>query len=281
MIWAVAICLAGSPLRLDSEWAPPNYLPFARTHAVAATGPGAYAIGGLRGLYRGKPGSWQKVDERPVKQLVQSGGSVWALFGDGSVDKLDFDTDRLVFDVMSGRLKRPWVASLTPTASGLLCGGSGGWAELAKASVETYPKELEGQVVTAIARTGGTVWVGTQRKGLFAFSGGKSQRFGFAAGLPDSWVTALLPTSDGLVVAVADGGLVRISDGKVQPIPSPSKRPRLLAQFRSRLVVGGMEGCWLQDGKSWQQLSSEETTCLTAIGDKLAVGTPYKLMWWR
>lgn len=279
MIWAVAICLAASPLRLDSEWAPPH-LPFARTHDIAATGPGSYAIGGLRGLYRGKPGSWHRVDERPVKQLAESGGAVWALFGDGSVDKLDFGADRLVFDVMSGRLKRPWVASLTPTANSLLCGGSGGWAEIGKASLETYPKELEGQVVTAIAKTGGTVWIGTQRRGLFAFGGGKSGRFGFAAGLPDSWVTALLPTANGLVVAVADGGLVRISNGKVQPLPSPSNKPRLLAAFQGRVVVGGMEGCWIQNGQAWQPLSMEETTCLTVLDGKLAVGSPHKLQWW-
>jgi len=281
MIWAVAICLAASPLRLESEWARPSQLPFDRTHAIVGSGPGDYTIGGLRGLYQGRPGDWRQIDDRPVKQIVQIDDAIWVLFGDGSVDKIDYRTNRLVFDVMAGRLKRPWVASLSADRTGLLCGGSGGWAELGSKSLELYPKDLEGQVVTAISRTGGTVWVGTQRKGLFAFSGGNSKRFGFAAGLPDSWVTALRPTSEGLVVSVADGGLVRFAEGRLQPLASPTGKPRLLIQYRNRLVVGGMDGCWIQDRRSWQQLSNEETTCLSVLGGRLAVGTPRRLAWWN
>lgn len=279
MILTLAICFLSSPLREHSEWTAPSQLPFERAHAIVRVDAETY-IGGLRGLYKGGEGNWSKLDERPVKQMVVHEESVWVLYGDGSLDKIEPRANRLIFDVLNGNAKRPWTSCLYRDSKGVVLGGLGGWIERGDRSIETYRKELGNDVVTSICRTESDLWIGTQRRGVFSFNHAGVRRFGFAAGLPDSWVTAALYFKKQLLVGVADGGIVRKSGDKFVTFDSPCRKVRFLAEYKRRLVVGGMEGCWVHDGKGWQQLSSEETTCLSFISGKLAVGSPTSLRWW-
>lgn len=284
-----AALLAPPPLALQERWKAPQDLPIARVHGYFEVGKQRY-LAGIEGLYR-KEAQWERIDERPVREMMLS-NAVWVLYGDGSVDKLDHQEGRLYFDVMAGAAKRPWVSCLGPIGDGVGFGGNGGWmvrgpARAPKLS-EFYPPELKGDVVTAISGgigpRGITTYVGTQKHGLFEFSKGNVKRYGFAAGLPDSWVTALSPGRGQLVVALADGGLVRIGKaGKVEPMPQPETRVRKLMSFRDGLVVGGMSGCWFGWGTSWQKLTEEETTGL-AYRDgfqSLGVCTPTGITWWK
>jgi hypothetical protein len=279
MILSAILCLASSPLRLDSEWTAPTQLPFERVHAITRMYPETY-IGGLRGLYQGREGHWTKIDERPVKQMAVLQKSVWVLFGDGSVDKLDPAQNRLLYDILGGSAKRPWTSTIYSDPKGVVLGGLGGWVERGDNMSEIYRKELDGDVVTSVARTEGDLWIGTQKKGLFAYNGGQLRRFGFAAGLPDSWVTAMAYFDKQLYVGMADGGVVRKVGDKFILFDSPCRKVRFLAAFDGSLAVGGMEGCWIHDRSGWQQLSSEETTCLTVVDGKLVVGSPRGIRWW-
>jgi hypothetical protein len=280
MIWADALCLVSQSLRLESEWKAPAELPFPRVHAIVKT-PGDYYVGGLRGLIRGKPGNWKQIDERPVKQMVLANQGIWVLFGDGSLDKIEFKLERLVYDVLLQGVKRPWASCIAAEGKEVLIGGMGGWFERGEVPLETYRKELDNQVITTIGRTGRTIWLGTQRKGLFAYRGGTLNRYGFAAGLSDSWITAAVDHREKLTVGVADGGLSRFEGGKFAHVSSPCQKVRQLVVYQDRLVVGGMEGTWAQNDSGWQQLSNEESTCLTVIDGRLFVGTPLGLQIWR
>jgi ligand-binding sensor domain-containing protein len=147
---------------------------------------------------------------------------------------------------------------------------------------EFYPKELEGQVVTAILRFQGNLWVGTQKRGLFRIGkGGRIERYGFAAGLPDSWVTALAEVDGKLAAGVADGGVCLFESGRMTQLPGPSRHVLKLAVHRGYLVIGGQEGTWLRDGRKYQQLSQKEAVGLVALAGRLAVGAPDRLSFWR
>jgi hypothetical protein len=280
MTLVAALLLAGGPLRLVSTWTAPGDLPFARIHGIAKVGPHLF-VGGLAGLARRGDKLWELIDDRPVREVTTSGDSIWVLFGDGSVDKVEPLTNRLTYDVMKSASKRPWVASLAASSTGLLFGGLGGWSSRSGEFKERYPKELEGQVITSVFETSDGLWLGTQRGGLFQVVGTRIKRFGFSAGIPDSWVTALVEHRGRLVVGVADGGIVAISKGKVSPLTTTIDRVRKLAVFNGNLVVGGMDGASVQVGTEWQKLSGEETTSITVMDGMLGLGSPKGVSWWR
>lgn len=286
MIVALALAAIASPpfgegitlpsLRMEESWAAPDELPISRAHAWVRHRAEQW-LGGLGGLYRGKPGGWSKIDDRPVKEIVESGDAIWVLFGDGSVDKLEPKSDRLFYDVLKEASKRPWAACIGYSGDGLRFGGLGGWIDRGSRPGEAFPKELEGDVVTVALGD----YLGTQKHGLFRWRSGKLERYGFAAGIADSWITSLakLPGKSDVAVGLADGGVVTGVD-RFKPLSQPSQKVRKLAVFGGRLVVGGMEGCFIQTRSGWQRLTGQETTCLAIDGKRLGVGTPTGITWW-
>lgn len=280
MILAIAVCLVSRPLQLESEWAAPNQLPFERVHSVVKVAGDLY-IGGLKGLVRGSPGKWQQIDDRSVRRVAALGDSVWVLFGDGSIDKIEPKQDRLVFDVLKGRVKRPWASSINTDESQVQIGLLGGWVQVDAKTEERYLPELDKQTIFTMHKTPtGNLWVGTQRKGLFSIGPKGVKRYGFAAGLSDSWVTGVTSISDKLYAGLADGGLVVKTGEKFVELDSPCRKVRFLTSFRGRLVVGGMEGCWVQSEGGWQELAQGETTCISLVDGKLIVGSPTGIKWW-
>jgi hypothetical protein len=252
----------------------PSKLPTTRVHGYASVG-GWLAVGGPQGLYTGRPLQWNRVNQEPVRNLMAHGEAVWVLYGSGAVDKIEPGRDRLYADVLHGSAKRPWTSCLGSAGPTVLFGGHGGWIERDGSLVERYPAELAGDVVTAIAGSGKTRWVGTQKQGLVEFTGKRVRRWNPGTGLPDTWVTALQPTPTGLVVATATEGLFLLMQGKLKRIPSPSSRPRSLLGGPGWLAVGATDGAWLRHKGQWKKLSTggEETTALTTKGNRLAVST--------
>jgi hypothetical protein len=254
----------------------PGELPLVRPHGIAAVG-SRWVVGGLQGLWMGAPGRWEEVGRVPVRQILGDGPAVWVLYGNGALDKLEPGLDRRYPDVLHGAAKRPWGSCLGwaagPRKGGrtLLIGGDGGWVEKQGATfVERHPKELKGQVVTAIAGKGSFRYVGTQKGGLFRFVGEKVSVFNPGNGLKDPWVTALSlsgtrPWKEPLVtIGTSGAGLFTLGAGRISSLSSPSLRSRHLALWGERLVVGAMDGAWERVNSAWRPLAvqGEEVTAL-------------------
>ncbi|MEQ1932691.1 MAG: hypothetical protein ABL962_02255 [Fimbriimonadaceae bacterium] len=240
-------------------------------------------VGGLQGLFRLDGNVWKKLDDRPVKDIAATEGQVWILYGDGSVDKIDTKTGRVYFDVLAAAAKRPWTSSLAVSGEKVLFGGHGGWVTKSTSGfTERYPTDISGDVVTCLAPTSSGVMVGTQKHGLYAVSAKKLMHFGFAKGLPDTWVTSMVATTGGaFAVGLAEAGVVELRKGRLRKLECPITRVRKVLMFRGRLVVGGMDGVVIQSASDWERLTDEECTCLTQTDGKLIVGTPGKTFLFR
>lgn len=268
------------PLQLQAEWSAPTQLPFERVHAVAQT-PSQMVVGGIKGVGLGGPGKWRIAEDRPVREMVAQGSDVWVLYGDGSVDKLQPKEDRLYYDVLKEASKRPWASTLFADKESIYFGTMGGWIVKSKTFAEFHPKELNGQVITAICRINNDLWLGTQRAGVFRVRENKIDRFGFAAGLPDSWVTAITNLDGTPTVGCADGGVSVFKNEKFTPLPTPATKIRKLHTFRGSLVIGALDGAWIQNPNGWQKLTDQETTTISQIDKNLALGTPTGLAIWK
>ncbi|RYG36797.1 hypothetical protein EON81_08680 [bacterium] len=252
----------------------PSKLPLSRPNGIAQVG-GDYVVGGLGGLFIGRPGAWKKVADDAIRQVRGVGSEVWVLHGNGALDKLQPEADRLFPDVLSGAAKRPWTSSIGRVGNLILLGGHGGWAERSATLKETYPPEIAGDVVTALAGRSQVRWIGTQKSGVLRFGGGQVRRWNPGTGLPDTWVTSLFPTLSGLIVGTANRGVFRIVGDKIAPLACPTRRVTTLGEWKGRLIVGGMDGAWIQSGPAWTLLPTggEETTAFALLGSRLAITT--------
>jgi hypothetical protein len=276
---ALLFLLGGSVV--ESHRIPSSQFPCDRVTGIAREG-NRWLAGGLRGLFLGAPGGpWRQASDQSVKSMTPAKSGTWVLYGSGGLDKVEIGTNRLFDDIVRGVSKRPWVASLAQDDDTLILGGQGGWMVRGKNGLtETYPPELKGRPVTAISRVGATLWLGTQ-EGLFFRDAIGIHRLGFGAGMPDLWVTAMLPSRDGVVAGLASGGLVRVSGGMVEPVEGPSKRVRYLARWHGSLVMGALDGAWIRKGSQWTLLTESETTFLSQVGNELVVGTPAEICFYR
>lgn len=234
-----------------------------------------WLVGGIRGLYLGSPdGTWKEVSKQSVRQVVASGKDSWVLYGNGSVDKANAGEDRLYYDVFHGAVKRPWVASISPTGAGLTFGGHGGWFDRigAKPVKETYPEFLGKREVTSQLIVGGTRYVGTQ-DGLFVFGAKGGKRLGFGDGLADTWITDIVRHGSQVLVGTYTGGAYEIDRGKAKAIEVPNRNIRHLLNWNGMLVVGALHGTWIQHDGTWTLLSKMENTFLADINHQLVVGT--------
>jgi hypothetical protein len=274
--------LAGTPnglfKRSDKGWTQielPSDLPFARLHGFARASAGRWVAGGIPGLRIGSPGKWETVSQEPVRQIARLGRDVWVLYGSGAIDKLDVANERLFYDVLHESVKRPWASCLAAAGDRLLIGTEGGWIEKGKDLVERYPPRLSRLIVTAISATGEERWIGTQTQGLFHYNKGSLSHPGSAAVLGDPWVTAVLPVGkDKILVGTASEGLFEVSPRSCVRRESPTMKPRFINLWHGRLVIGGLDGCWVQEGNGWKRLSSDETTGLSIVDEGLWVLTP-------
>lgn len=259
----------------------PSQLPGDRPQALEFSS-GKYIVGGIDGLYTGTPGHWTRVRDVAVKSLINWQGAIWALMSDGSVSKLDLKRNALATDVLYGSFKRPWTASISVQPTVLLFGGHGGWGEKFSSGkiAETYLPQLDGDIVTAVVASGDVRWVATQKSGLLRVRKGKVEHvWNPGTGLSDTWVTALVKTSRGLIVGTASSGLFLVKNDQIASLPSPTKSIRTMAFYGGGLIVGGLEGAWRQTSAGWAPLptDSEETTFIRG-GTSLAIGTPSRII---
>jgi hypothetical protein len=278
--YALALLMTGNPV-VESHRIASLELPTERVTGVAFDGH-TWLVGGLRGIFRGKPDGafWTCFNSQAVKSIETVDGASWVIYGNGAVDKIVIDGNKLYFDVFQGA-KRPWTCSMTRVDSTLYFGGQGGWlVKSPTGDSEQYPPELKGLPVNAMTQAGGTLWMGTQ-DGVFAYRGGRLQRFGFGSGLHDIWVTAMVASEDTVVVGLAAGGLARISGDKAEEIPAPTKRVRSLYRWKGSLVLGSLDGTWLRQGTDWLSLLKGETYFIGELGPELVVGDPSGLHFFR
>ncbi len=237
---------------------PDGGLPLSRPFGYAEVGE-TRVIGGISGLFVGKPGSWVQASRHSVKQIEAKDGSAWVRMGNGAVDRLDIAANRHYHDVLFGSSRRPWVSVIGIAGKTVLFGGHGGWMETSGGEhTDSYPPELKGQVVTAIQGLGQMRWIGTQKSGLWEF-GAKTKRFGLAAGLDDPWITGLAHDGAKLWIGTASDGLYTLTGQKITKEPCPFDRVRSLALFNGRPLVATDLGTFLSVGKTWRQLSRVES----------------------
>ncbi|MFI5385626.1 MAG: hypothetical protein ACHQ50_05835 [Fimbriimonadales bacterium] len=258
----------------------PSNIPTLRPQGIAITG-SDIVLGGLSGLYvrrsvsQGSSTRWSQVSKEPVRQVLESGREAWVLYGSGAVDKLDLAQNRLVYDAINEGAKRPWTSCLASAQGMVVFGSQGGWIERVKTDLgEHYFADINKDIVTAAAARGSIRWMGTQKAGLLRYGQGPVKLWNPGNGLTDTWVTALLLTREGLYVATAGEGLFLVKRDTIEPVASPTQRPRQLALYKGAIVVGGMDGAWIQEGSGWRPLATngEETTAIVA-GTRLVICT--------
>ena len=258
----------------------PSQLPIPRVHGFASFKK-ASLVGGLGGLFIGNPGKWRQIDDQTVKQILKVGDAAWVVYGNGAVDKIQPDLDRMASDVLVGAIRRPWTSCVATDGTTLVFGGQGGWTtKTSEKTVETLRPELEGDVVTAAISDRAGKWIATQKNGLFRFdASGKVRVWNPGNGLSDPWVTALVTTKEGILIGTASAGLFLLNTGKIKKVAAPSQRILSLAVRQDSLVVGAAEGAWIRRGSKWHALPTqgEETTSLSTADGSLVITTAHGL----
>ena len=97
-----------------------------------------------------------------------------------------------------------------------------------------------------------------------------------------------LQSPKGLIVGTATEGLFVLNGDAIHPVQSPTRRITKLCLWRGRLVVGGMDGAWVEASGGWDQLPTdcEETTarnsswrwsarCRHRLGSSLRAGVDF------
>lgn len=252
----------------------PTQLPVARPNGIVRVGD-TYAVGGMGGLFLGRPGAWKSVASDAIRQVIAWENQFWVVHGNGAVDRIDLATDRIYADFLFGAAPRAWTSCIGVSGETLLFGGQGGWCERSKELRPQFPPELKSDVVLAIAGSGATRWIATEQSGVLRFSGKQVHRFNPGNGLADTWVTSLLKDPSGLWVGTMHAGLFMIAGDHVRPVRAPTLRVTALARIAGRLYVGGMDGAWVKEGSAWKTLPThgEETTSISPVAGRPAVTT--------
>jgi hypothetical protein len=216
---------------------------------------------------------WERIPQLStawVNQVAPYGGDFLLRLSDGTVLNLvtppsvppRADTRGRQLGKAQGWPK-DWTSSLGPgwvgTTSAFYLQQGAGWRVFA-------PKpELQGAVVTCVARWRQRLWVGSQ-SGLFEVdpATGTARR---QLGLSDTWITALAVYQDQLYVGTFSGGLTCLGRGQLS-----SERIHCLLATSRGLWAGTPQGL-LHVDRSRRHLPGETVWCLAERGDELWIGT--------
>jgi ligand-binding sensor domain-containing protein len=192
-----------------------------------------------------------------------------------------------------GVLPRPDTYTLATDGTRLYLGGWAGWAATdGKTWTFSYhDAPLDGQVVTSIAAAGGTVWVGTEQRGLVACAGGKTTQYHEASGLTDDWITCIDLRPERLLVGTYCGGLLK-REGKrfTQLLTAEGFAIRVIVHDPrdGRALAATPLGVYRETAKGWVLLPTRltggvEAQALCPTPDGLWVGTRSALAFvpWR
>jgi diguanylate cyclase (GGDEF)-like protein len=125
----------------------------------------------------------------------------------------------------------------------------------------------------------GALWAASERDGLVRYAGGRWTIFGTRDGLKSDRVTALLPDTGGVLWVGTRGGVSRVRNGRIEPLPAPRGMDELsvidLARDRDGTLwigttAGGVvryrDGRYTRVGER-QGLAGDQVTSLRADGD--------------
>jgi ligand-binding sensor domain-containing protein len=202
--------------------------------------------------------------------------------GDGRVDA--FDGKAWTRDVFTKQLPRKQVSALAVDGEHLYLAQWGGWSEWDGASWVHHLRlpELQGVPITALLPDGGTMWAGTQGKGIAEVerASEKVRWHGAREGLSDDWVTALARSGGGICAGTFVGGLaVRGPDGwKAFRELAGQNVTALEPDGRDGLFVATRSGLWhLGKAGSLRRIEDPaldpEGQALLALDDALWLGT--------
>lgn len=188
---------------------------------------------------------------------------LYVRYATGALDVFDGQRWRPAFSPSAP--PRPQVYALATDGRRLLVGGWAGWAAWDGQTWEMHYKdpELAGQVITAIgADVAGTVWLGTQKQGIFRWNNGTYEHDHEAQGLTDDWATCFnLDEKAPLVGTYAGGLLERKSGGRYAVTLHPEKfAVRSVVHWADgRAVAATPLGIFVQNGKTWTLLAPTQT----------------------
>lgn len=199
--------------------------------SIAAGATGNLWIGtddaGLNVLRDGKIYSYTIEDGLPGKSinvlLVDSDGLLW--IGTRGAGLSSFDGQQFRNLGVAEGLPSEDITSLYEDSDGKLLVGTrdGHVAEyedgvLSRVITEHSWEERAGAISTILEDNLGTVWVGTDKKGLVRMWGGNHDHLTAAEGLPAHNIKSLLQDREGtLWIGTDGGGLVRLQNGKFNP----------------------------------------------------------------
>lgn len=245
-----------------------------RLQGLAPAGRRGWIAGGLGGLFIGRPGEWEKLNDKSVRRIVPGrNDELWIIYGDGTLDKMETEQDRWAHDVLYGMVKRPWASCLSVIGETTLIGGQGGWVEkTAKGQSEEHPEWLAGDVVTALTLWKGRLIVGGQKTGLHIRDGKTWRHLNAAHGLEDLWITDLCEWNGRLMIATSGGGLHEWDGRKLTKKDGPDNRLTALTHWKGSLMAGSMAGAFVSDGRDWKLMGSDaEVTALVPDAKSLHV----------
>lgn len=197
----------------------------------------------------------------------------------GEVDCFDGKSWRVAFPKPA--LPRQGVYSLATDGRRLYLGVWAGWAATDGKSWEYHfhDTQLQGQVVTAIAAGGDTVWVGTQRQGIFAYAPGVITQYHEAHGLTDDWITCIATSNGRVLVGTYTGGLLEWNGTTFTPLFTPQGFAiRDIAFSGTTPIVATPLGVYRDAPAGWTLLNPSqygglETQTLCRDGNGLWIGS--------
>jgi len=212
-------------------------------------------------LYR-EGNAWQQVDSESglssdsPRDLVVFRNRLYVRYSTGEVDCFDGRAWRPAFDKVS--LPRQGVYAMATDSRQLYLGQWAGWAATDGKRWEHHFKEpaLQGQVITAIAAGKDTLWLGTQKAGLFAWRDGRLTQYHESHGLTDDWITSIGIRGDRVLVGTYTGGLLQC-DGKrfAQSMDTGGFAVRDIAFIEGgKALVATPLGVYREEGAGWRAL---------------------------
>lgn len=217
------------------------------------------------------------------RQMVVFGGALYLRHGSGKVDR--FDGTRWTRNICA-RLPRGETTAIATEAQRLYVAQWGGWSEFDGRAWTSHldNPDLQGFPITALLPDGDTLWIGTQTRGLAAYSHatGRLRWYDERDGLPDDWVTAIARSGGNIDAGTFVGGLAqyRGSGWTSGSLLNGQNVTALVPDEADGLYIATRNGVWHQAHDGTLTLLNRraafldtEAQCLCAVEGGLWIGT--------
>ena len=238
------------------------------------------------GLLCRKRDAWRRVDRRSglssdsPRDLLVFGNRLYVRYSTGEVDSFDGHAWRPAFDKTV--LPRQGVYAMATDGHRLYLGVWAGWAVSDGKTWEHHFKEpaLQNQVITAIAAGSATLWLGTQKAGVFAWRDGQLKQYHESHGLTDDWITSIGINGDRVLVGTYNGGLLQWDGNRFAPVMSAGGfaiRDIVFTEDGKALAATPL-GMYREEGTEWRPIDPHacgglETQALYPVPGGVWIGT--------